>query len=170
MKTQLSSLQRNQTFLRILIFTLVTVIIWVGLTLFRTQNTTGISPELLRLAEPLNPNINVEVLGRVEQKRAYQVQDLADFPIYTLSVDRSGEERVTILSATGEQFASGSATPSQQPIAPPTTTPSQAPQTTTPASTSPANTSGTQNTQPTQSTNPASTSQQFPVLPTTPQN
>jgi hypothetical protein len=48
MKSQLNQLQKKQTLLRIFIFTLVTVIIWVGLTLFRTQQETGIRPELIK--------------------------------------------------------------------------------------------------------------------------
>lgn len=99
MKTQLSTLQRNQTFLKILIFTLVTVIIWVGMTLFRTQRSTEISPELIRLSEPLNPNINMAVIERVEQKRSFSPEELADFPIYSLFVSRTGEEQMVVFNA-----------------------------------------------------------------------
>jgi len=99
MKTQMSALHRSQTFLRILIFTLVTAIIWVGLSLFRTQEETGISPKLLKLAEPLNPNINIDVLSRIEQKRGFTEQELSDFPIYSISTDKSGGEQVVVFTA-----------------------------------------------------------------------
>jgi hypothetical protein len=99
MKTHLSSLQRNQTFLRIMIFTLVTVIIWVGITLFKTQNDTGISPKELRLAVPLNPNINVDVLTRIEQKRTFSQAELSDFPIYSIVTSKTGEEELIIFNA-----------------------------------------------------------------------
>lgn len=107
MKTQLSSLQHKQTFLRIMIFTLVTVMIWVGITLFSTQRETGIKPELLILAESLNPNINTQVIERVEQKRYFSPEELADFPIYTYVVSRTGEESIVVVNA-GDRSTDGS--------------------------------------------------------------
>ncbi len=99
MQTRISSLQHKQTLLRIMIFTLVTVIIWVGLTLFRTQRQTGISATQQQLAEPLNPNIDINVLNRLEQKRYYSPEELADFPVYSVIVTKSGEEQTVVFSA-----------------------------------------------------------------------
>lgn len=99
MKSQLNQLQKKQTLLKIFIFTLVTVIIWVGLTLFRTQQETGIRPELIKKAEALNPNINVEVIEQLEQKQAYTAEELADFPIYSILTTKSGEEQLVVFSA-----------------------------------------------------------------------
>jgi len=99
MKSQLSQLQKRQTLLKIFIFTLVTVIIWVGLTLFRTQQETGIRPELITKSEALNPNINIEVVDQLEQKRQYTDQELSDFPIYTIFTTKSGEEQLVVFSA-----------------------------------------------------------------------
>ncbi|GEM_PF-995913 len=99
MKTQLSQLQQKQTFLKILIFTLVTVIVWVGLTLFRTQRETGISPELLKMAEALNPNINEEVISQIEQKRAFSPEELSDFPVYSIVTSKTGEESIVVFTA-----------------------------------------------------------------------
>jgi hypothetical protein len=124
MKTQLSSLQHKQTFLRIMIFTLVTVMIWVGITLFGTQRETGIKPELLVLAEPLNPNINTQVIERVEQKRYFSPEELADFPIYTFVVSKTGEESIVVVNAgdrtTGSTEPAGqvNSNPTEQPAAP----------------------------------------------------
>lgn len=103
MKTQLAQLQQKQTFLKILIFTLVTVMVWVGLTLFRTQQRTGITPELLKMAEALNPNINEAVLSEIEQKRAYSPEELNDFPIYSITTDRTGEQQLVVFSASDRQ-------------------------------------------------------------------
>lgn len=111
MKTQLTSLQRNQTFLKILIFTLVTVIIWVGMTLFSTQRSTEISPELIKLSEPLNPNINLTVIEQVEQKRSFSPEELADFPIYSLSISKTGEEQLVIFNASDRSKRPLSGTP-----------------------------------------------------------
>lgn len=116
MKTQLSTLQRNQTFLKILIFTLVTVIIWVGMTLFRTQRSTEISPELIRLSEPLNPNINLAVIERIEQKRSFTPEELADFPIYSLFVSRTGEEQMVVFNASDRAKRPAGAPPETPPL------------------------------------------------------
>lgn len=99
MKSQLSQLQKKQTLLRIFIFTLVTVIIWVGLTLFRTQKETGIRPALITKAEPLNPNINIEIIDQIEQKREFTDADLNDFPIYSIFTTKNGEEQMVVFSA-----------------------------------------------------------------------
>jgi hypothetical protein len=104
-----------------MIFTLVTVIIWVGITLFSTQRETGIKPELLLLAEPLNPNINLQVIERVEQKRYFSPEELADFPIYALVVSKTGEENIVVLNAAdraGNQVEPTNISPDGQPAAP----------------------------------------------------
>ena len=106
MKSQLSSLQHKQTFLRLMIFTLVTVMIWVSITLFSTQRETGIKPELLVLAETLNPNINTQVLERVEQKRYFSPEELADFPIYALDSSSVGEGNTVVVNAVDKAAAS----------------------------------------------------------------
>lgn len=99
MKTQLAQIQQKQTFLKILIFTLVTIMVWVGLTLFRTQNRTAITPELLKLAEPLNPNLNEGVIAELEGRQSYTAEELSDFPIYSLVTTKQGEQQLVIFSA-----------------------------------------------------------------------
>lgn len=95
MAMNLGNLQQKQTLLRILVFTLVTVVIWVALTIFRSQQKTGIAPELLKLAEPLNPNIDVSVIERIEQKKAYSEADLQNFTILKIIRNQEGEDQIT---------------------------------------------------------------------------
>jgi len=99
MKSQLSQLQKKQTLLRIFIFTLVTIIVWVGVTLLRTQQETGIRPELNKKAEALNPNVSTETLDQIEQKRAFTDADLSDFPIYSIVTLKTGEQQLVVFSA-----------------------------------------------------------------------
>ncbi len=99
MKSQLSQLQKKQTLLRIFIFTLVTIIVWVGVTLLRTQRETGIRPELNRKAEALNPNVSAETLDQIEQKRAFSDAELSDFPIYSIVTLKTGEQQLVVFSA-----------------------------------------------------------------------
>lgn len=103
MKSQLSQLQQKQTLLKIFIFTLVTIIIWVGLTLFRTQQQTGIRPELLVKAEALNPNISVQVIDQIEQKRVFTEAELSDFPIYSIVTLKTGEQQLVVFSASDKE-------------------------------------------------------------------
>jgi hypothetical protein len=94
MAISLNNLQQKQTLLRILVFTLVTVVIWVALTIFRSQQKTGISPELQKLAEPLNPNIDIQVIERIEQKKAYTESELQSFPILKIIRNKEGEDQI----------------------------------------------------------------------------
>ena len=94
MPKPINSLQQRQSLLKILIFTLVTIMIWVLLSIFRTQQRTGVSEELLQLAEPLNPNINLDVLNRIGQKRSYTPEELANFPVYKQIRNEAGEEEI----------------------------------------------------------------------------
>lgn len=135
MKNQISSLHQRQTLLKIMIFTLVTAVIWVGLTLFRTQQRTEISQELIKLAEPLNPNINLSVITRIEEKKGYSDQELSDFPIYSIVTDGANGEKIVIFNASdkskkiilesaeteteAETTTPGSATPEPSPSAQP---------------------------------------------------
>jgi len=127
MKSQLSQLQKKQTLLKILIFTLVTVIVWVGLSLFRTQQETGIRPALVTKAEALNPNINVEVIDQIQQKTEYSDGDLNDFPIYSLFTTKSGEEQMVVFSAIDKTKRNVSTTDPATDVREQTQSPSQPP-------------------------------------------
>ncbi len=96
MQSHLQDLKQRQAVLRILIFTFVTAMIWIGISIFRTQQVTETSPELLRLAEPLNPNINLEVVSRIEQKKGYQSEELTDFPLFLFTEDETGKKTVIV--------------------------------------------------------------------------
>lgn len=87
-------LQQKQGFLRLLIFSLATVMIWVGFSLFLSQQHTGISPELQVLAKPLNPNIHLEVIGQIQQKRAFSDTDLQNFQILHVIHNSDGSESI----------------------------------------------------------------------------
>ena len=94
MRSSLSQLKQKQTIVRILVFSLVTVMIWVGFSLFRSQRKTVISPDLQQLALPLNPNLDLETVSRIEQKRSFQPDELSNFPVYRLVRDQSGKEQL----------------------------------------------------------------------------
>jgi len=89
-KKNLSSLRIKQQALYILIFSFVTVVIWISGSLFRSQTKTGIAPDLLELATPLSPTINVDLINRIEQSSNYSDQDLSKFQIYKLIKSKDG--------------------------------------------------------------------------------
>lgn len=81
-QSQLKSLQNNQKLLGLLIFSLITVVIWIGISLITSQTSTAISSEELALAAPMDPSINTTVLDQIALKRTYPSPDLANFPIF----------------------------------------------------------------------------------------
>jgi hypothetical protein len=127
MPANISGLQHRQTLLRIFMFSFVTVIVWIGFNLFQSQSKTEISPELLKLAEPLNPNIDLEAVGRIKLKKTYTDEDLQNFTIYRAVTTREGEKIVTtreevkailIEQAQSEQAQSSPSTPAPSPTIP----------------------------------------------------
>ncbi len=134
-KTTLKSLNNQQNFLRILIFSVVTIMIWIGFTIFRTQQTTQISPELQQMALPLTPTISLDVIDRIDQKKTYTDQELSSFPIYALQTDSSGAQSISPLKTGAQTQASGGlqtllASPAPSPEATAEPTPSQTTETT----------------------------------------
>ncbi|CAN5288309.1 hypothetical protein BH10PAT2_BH10PAT2_0470 [soil metagenome] len=96
--TTLKSLNNQQNFLRILIFSVVTIMIWIAFSIFRTQQTPQISAELQKMALPLNPTINLDVINRIDQKKAYSDAELGNFPIYGVVQDKSGGQSITVIN------------------------------------------------------------------------
>jgi hypothetical protein len=94
MALTVDTLKHKQWFLRILIFSLVTAMIWVGVSLFRSQQKTAIPEDLLNLAKPLNPNIDTATLSRIEEKKSYSAEELQNFPVYRVIRLKNGEEKV----------------------------------------------------------------------------
>lgn len=92
---EFKSIRHKQQILGILVFTLVAIVMWVGISLVTSQQSTSISARQQQMALPLNPSINIDVLSSIEQQRAYDPSQLTSFPIYTLLTD----EEAAALSA-----------------------------------------------------------------------
>lgn len=90
---QLANLRQRQEILAILIFSLVAIMIWVAVDLFSSQQRTAISAELQKLARPLNPIIQTQIIDELEQKRHYGENDLLSFPIYRVLSAKERDER-----------------------------------------------------------------------------
>lgn len=96
----------------------MTIMIWVGFSLFHSQRTSSISPELTKLALPLTPTINQAVLESLEAKQTYTDQELSGFTIYkTVRLSDSRTEAIVPLAVSEAdlelvRLASVSASPS----------------------------------------------------------
>ncbi len=95
MKTTLKSLNNQQTFLKLLIFSFVTVMIWIGFSIFSSQQKPQISEELQKMAIPLSPHIDMDVISRIEQKKSYTDAELENFTIFVVTTDRSGAQIIS---------------------------------------------------------------------------
>lgn len=140
-QAEFRALQDHQKLLTIMIFSLVTVVIWVVASLIRSQRTDTIDRELTALSRPLNPSINTEVLTEIEQKRVYTEAELSTFPVYvrrtrdpvvspfsgtTLTEDEAQPEvNVESLFAPAETSSPAATLPTPTPT--PTSTPTETP-------------------------------------------
>jgi hypothetical protein len=118
----LNNLQQKQFLLRIMIFTLVTVMAWVGFGLLHSQTKTTLPPELSKLSTPLNPNLDATVIDKIERKRQITPAELQNFPIFVTKTDNTGRTTSGILGSDGQVQAT---TP--QPEASPSPSPSLLP-------------------------------------------
>jgi hypothetical protein len=72
----LDALKRRQTFLKMLLFFFVTVIAWLFFSVLHEQSAIPPDDEVKRMAEPLNPNLNLEVIHELEQKKTFSKAEL----------------------------------------------------------------------------------------------
>jgi hypothetical protein len=92
-RNQLTGIKNRQQFLYILVFSMAAVGVWVGSSIFFSQKKTGIDSALQKLAIPLNPSINVDILNRIQAKKTFSDAELTDFGIYKLVSSRDGKEQ-----------------------------------------------------------------------------
>lgn len=119
MNSPIHPLEQKQTILKIAIFSFFTIVVWIGFSVFESQQKTGIDPALLKLAIPLNPVINIDVINQIQQKRSYSDSELSQFTISKIVIDQNGNQ----VAATPAPSATASATPAPTPE--PTQTPEQ---------------------------------------------
>lgn len=90
-RADLAQLRHNQQFLAIAIMFLVSVLFWVGFEIFESQQITTITPQQIKLAEPLNPVLDIAVVDALENKPYFAESDLSNFTIYKLVSFEQGE-------------------------------------------------------------------------------
>lgn len=111
-KETLEKIKHQQQILAMLIFALVATIIWIGAGLFTSQQKTNVGQDLLKLAKPLTPSINQEVIQRLRQKKVFLESQLQDFPIYTTRKNQGQAEQIVEIGTEPEPTPSPSPNPS----------------------------------------------------------
>lgn len=86
---QLNLLKRDQFALGLLIFSLVTIMAWIGVSMYFTQRQPTLSPEIQFIAQPLNPNLDQDTVKKIEDETYYDPNTLTSFPIYVLYKDKT---------------------------------------------------------------------------------
>lgn len=59
------SLQKD--FFKLSILTLVTVVIWIGLSVYRSLTFNYVKPEVKKLLSPLTPNLDLDTIEKIKQ-------------------------------------------------------------------------------------------------------
>ncbi len=114
---EISKLRRSQQVLTMLVLLFVAVIFWIIVSVFSSQRHSKISPEVQKMAQPLSPAIDDSVFDKLEEKRVFSEEELADFPIM-IQVDMGkGEKKIVPL---GTDLA----TPTPRPVSTATPRPS----------------------------------------------
>lgn len=120
----LNQLHQRQRILQTLLFSLITIVVWVAFELFRSQQRTTISEDLKKAAQSLNPSLDETVISQLEQKNYYSTADLANFPIYKLVVGSDGRSETMVTIDVGDDVYT-KPSPSPLPTLAPNPTPEE---------------------------------------------
>lgn len=85
---QFESIKNQKTLMVGLLFLLVIVVFWIGLSMFGSQTKFAVSKEMRDLAKPLTPTLKESSLARIEQKRQIRPSELEGFTIYKIIEER----------------------------------------------------------------------------------
>jgi len=84
-------LRQETKLLWALILALVAVLFWILVSILSPKKQQVISPELRKLAEPLNPSLNQEVLNSLLARTYYEDEELETFSIFALIETEIGQ-------------------------------------------------------------------------------
>lgn len=110
----LQALRRREGLFRVLMFTLVTVICWIGFSIVLGQGKTKIPLDVQQHTLPLNPNIDRRALQEIQSRQVYTAAELGSFPIYKIELDEEGNQRM--VSSTGEVIPISQPQPTPVPV------------------------------------------------------
>lgn len=120
---ELNKLRTSQQILTILVLLFICMVFWIIVSLFSSQNSSKITPDMTEKAAQFSPTLSTQVMDGLQNKRVFTDEELSNFPIYVIQKDTNDQtERIVELKS--GQPAPGTTT-TQQPVATPspTTTP-----------------------------------------------
>lgn len=95
LKEQLDKLKREKLFLVILSLFFVAVLLWVGLSIFMSQQRVLVEADLISLSQPLVPSLNRELLEELATRKYFTDNQLESFSIYVWkSIDETEELKI----------------------------------------------------------------------------
>jgi len=96
--SQLKQLKHRNTLIVILVLLFISIFIWTGVSIISSTTTSQLPENIKKLAIPLNPSIDRQILSGIENKQVLSDQELESFPIYKLILDkRTNSERVVTI-------------------------------------------------------------------------
>lgn len=98
---QLDKIKRQKKLLIALILFFVVILTWILASIFSSQARHAISPELVKLAEPLVPNLNRQLLEDLQRQEYFRDEELERFSIYALLSER-GEDAGRVIDIINE--------------------------------------------------------------------
>ncbi len=67
---------------------------WLIISIGSTSRQSQIEPELIKMAKPLNPTLDMTILAKIETKRYMSTAELSGFPIYVIDEDPVTKEEI----------------------------------------------------------------------------
>lgn len=95
----LEGLRRREGLFRVLVFTLVTVVFWIGFNIYQANTKTKISVDIQKHTQQLNPNINRTSLEELAKRTKYTAQELQEFPIYERVTSDEGVSSIQVIGS-----------------------------------------------------------------------
>lgn len=106
---------KTPTLVHLAITTTITIIAWIGFSVYRTLTTPALVDVPAEILQPLNPELNVATLDKIEQRVFFKEEEIAEFssqaaPIPVATATPSAEAETAPAEAETEAGSSKEAT------------------------------------------------------------
>lgn len=61
------------------IITLITVLTWVGFTIYRAYTKTAVSPDVRKQLAPINPKLDTKIIDNLKSRRHISLEEIRNF-------------------------------------------------------------------------------------------
>ena len=114
------SLLRRKMALVLIVFTLMCIIVWIGLSLYFSFKKTNLPLNVQKQLQPLSPVLDVETLKSLNTRKVYTPEELSAFTVVReVTEDQNGNKKTgstqTLVTPASSLTATESATPKPLP-------------------------------------------------------